>query len=126
MAEGTVTKPWEPASVLHVGNKDPRFAYRWISKDNIDKRIAEGWEIIKGVSPDKAKGKILTLADGTQLDSCTVVRNLVLARMPKERAASRNKYYEDVAKDSVKEVDRKFRTDSKGQGYGKVEVKKGE
>lgn len=120
------TKPWEPASVLHVGNKDARFVYRWISKDNAEKRAAEGWEILKGVSPDKAKGKSLTLADGTQLDSCVIVRNLVLARMPKEMAESRNEYYAKLSRDSMNAVHDKFRTDSAGQSYGKVEVKKGE
>ena len=126
MAAETMSKPWEPSSVLHVQGKDPRFNYRWISKDNVDKRLAEGWEIVKGTTPDSAKGKSLTLADGRSVDSVTSVRNLILARMPKEKAEARNKYYEKMSQDSIDAVDGKFRTDTAGQSYGKVKVEKGE
>lgn len=91
-----VTKPWEPASVLTVDRKDPNYRYRWCRKDILDKKLSEGWEVVKGTAKSTEASKCVTLMDGTTLDSTVQKRELILCRMPEEMAVSRAKYYADM------------------------------
>jgi hypothetical protein len=75
-------EPWETADPLLDAKNEhavPGFRYRGISPTVNRKKGLRGWEPVTG-----AKGDVVT------------VGNLILARMPEEKAEKRNKHYRDI------------------------------
>ena len=98
------TVPWKPARKLDIPAdlKDPRFTYRFVNtkaEGNEMKKLQEGWEFDDVIlAKMQERGLVPTrraLNDGTPLDSKFTIREMVLMRMPKEMAESRNEYYRD-------------------------------
>ncbi len=131
-----VTAPWRPAKRLDLPKeteerlKKEGYRPRWVNKralGNIDKKIAEGWEFDKSVSSGRANSLNRTINDGTPLDGTTHIAELVLMKIPEEKAVSRNKYYSDRANRSFTESKQRLtsnlRTDSgddRVKAYGSV------
>jgi len=123
-----ITTPWKPASLIEVPDKykDPNFVYRFAKKDkagNIQKKISEGWEIdteveerIKNECPELL---CPTINDGKPLDRSFHIREMVLMKMPKETADSRNAYYEQRNSAAQNSAESLYKSQHK-TSYGKV------
>jgi hypothetical protein len=91
------TTPWKPARILDLpaSLRKPGMRPRWVNKDklgNIQKKIAEGWEMVK-VPAAKKQELEMTLQDSLGVDGTIQMRELILMWMPEEIAEERNKYY---------------------------------
>ena len=100
---------WKPASLL-THPPMPGFRLRWVSKAQLSKRVAEGWEVVqKGGRPvTSAPDLERTGVDASKMDSTTQLRELILCRMPEEMARSREAYYKNMTDsllDGVKVLD---------------------
>jgi len=123
-APGGKPVSWKPASVLTVTDKDPNYSYRWCRKDIIDKKMAEGWQVINKSTGDKIDAPVHTFMDGSQDDSTVQKRELILCRMPKEVAKARNDYYSAMVNDPDelrKQFAQNIGTEKGSYTYGRVE-----
>ncbi len=118
------SKPWEPASLLVVKDKDANYTYRWCSKDLLEKRIAEGWEVVRSVTQKVTeKSPAQTLMDGKSVDSTIQKRNLILCRMPKDMAVQRNEYFRKLDGSRIQQATDDFKNVAGKDAYGTVETK---
>lgn len=121
-----VTTPWKPATLLDIPErlKDPNFVYRFCTTKrdgNIQKKQAEGWEIDKELSRKMTQARP-TLEDGKNLDGTTRIRELVVMRMPKELAESRNKYFQDKTDNAMKNSAQELKAELGDKEYGEIKV----
>ena len=113
------TQPWKPASHLNVTGKDPNYVYKWVRRDNLDKSLNEGWEV---VTSGKVQNSEKTDIDGSKIDSTITKRNLILCRMPIEVKQSRDEYYRRLT-DSNVQLEKKILDSSLGgHGYGSINM----
>lgn len=120
-----VTQPWQPARLLDVKNVNPNYLYRWVAKQNLTRKIAEGWEVITNANSSGENAPAVTLEDGTKITGVISKRNLILCKMPKELAASRQKYYEDINKNLLTQSIEEFKSTSNKSGaktYGEIKI----
>jgi hypothetical protein len=125
MADKTATKPWQPASILvvpaSIKAKYPGKRLRWIRKTDLDRKMAEGWELAEG--QDKTER---TVIDGAQTDSRITKRELILCIMPEDTAKSRDAYYAEktasALESSVDEYKRK--AGGEKETYGNITITK--
>lgn len=124
----TATEPWRPASVLLVNNKEAGYRYRWVRKDLLEKRIAEGWDPVFSKENARVQTPEQTLIDGQPMSSFKQRRNLILCKMPEELAKSREDYYARLSAQSKTSPQKEFEQNTtlggESLGYGKVEVGK--
>lgn len=119
------TEPWRPASMLTC-KPIPGMRPRWVRKDLLEKRMAEGWQ--PRISTDKGRidAPEKTLVDGKPLSSYVVKRNLVLCDMPEEMAKSREEYYRKLTDSGLEaqknELERGTAVGGKSYNYGDIEV----
>lgn len=107
---------WNPVRLLDIPAdlKDSRYTYRWCNKDkqgNIRKKASEGWEVDYELSKklNSRLGLNKTLDDGSGVDSTLQMRELIVMRLPKEKAEARRKYYADQGMMDATEMRRQFR-----------------
>lgn len=126
---------WRAPDLLYVNERDPNFTYRWIKVSDrtpiyggIDPR---GWEIVRRKQVNGNAELTGTLSQFSQqtLDSTFRIGDLILARMPKEKAQERkdaylerNRLQVEAIKDPKRFVSRQHREGMQGS----VEVYKGE
>lgn len=118
---------WRPARRLDVNDKNPNFAYRWLdSRDpgNIEKKQAEGWQVVSKLTSDKS-----VPADGTTAPTTLLgVRELTLGRMPKDMAEARNAYFQKDTAERTQALGGKLRGDLRNKHgatadtYGKIVI----
>jgi hypothetical protein len=123
------TTPWKPAKMLDIPEnmKDPAFVYRFVNtqrQGNEMKKLQEGWEFDGKLARKLSEyhglgGK--TLADGTPLDSTYKVRELIVMRIPREKAESRDKYYSDRGQVSSRNIKNQMAQSVRGQKDGATE-----
>lgn len=111
------TTPWKPAKKLDVPEdlKDPRFVYRFVNtrtEGNEMKKLQEGWEYDDIILSKMRERGLLparrAMNDGTPLDSAYTIREMVLMRIPKEMAESRNAYYREKSERAKRDYKRAF------------------
>ena len=105
---------WAPASTLPVPTKDDGYAYRWLRRSyfgqedptNMSKKMREGWE---PVSP-KDQPEMAMFADARKRGTAEMIEvgGLILARMPKERAEARNRYYANITAQQMQSIDQQL------------------
>lgn len=120
-----VTTPWKPARKLDIPEhlKNPAFVYRWCDKNkpgNIQKKMSEGWEVDKELSRKLTAIATRTLNDGSPLDGTAQIAELIVMRMPREMAASRNEYYAKRSEMATKEAQEDLKRRTGGQAYGEI------
>lgn len=87
---------FKEANILDVTSKDGAYRYRWLSQAKINQQNqTRGWEVVTNVTKknegiNQSKNFLNSV---NPLDSTMRVGDLVLARMPKEMAQSRNNYF---------------------------------
>ena len=114
--------PWKPANTLPVPEKSDAYVYRWLRKSylgvedpsNMSKKMREGWE---PVDP-KEHPELAMYQDPRQRNQAQLVEvgGLILARLPRERAEARRKYYADMTNQQMQSVDQQLaneQTDSR-------------
>jgi len=116
------TTPWKPARVLDIPQKlkDPNYTYRWCDVNkvgNIQKKLQEGWVIDKelGEKLSRLHGLNTSLQDGSPLDSTVRLRELIVMKMPKDMADSRNQYYQNRASLSSRDVKNRMHRETMDQ-----------
>jgi hypothetical protein len=116
------TRPWEPAKLYNIPEdlKDPRFVYRMVNskkEGNELKKLQEGWEYDKdlvrkmtdrGLMPPRAIG------DGTPVDGIYRIREMIVMRIPKEMAESRNKFYLERGNRGLRDAQQTMRNELSG------------
>lgn len=113
---------WKPSSALPVPRQDSEWVYRWIRKTyfgsddptNMSRKMREGWE---PVNPNEHK-ELALFTDPRQRQHAQMVEvgGLILARMPREMAEARRKYYEQITQQQMKSIDERLaaeQTDSR-------------
>ena len=101
----TATTPWTPASLLSIPDhlKEKGMRYRFCKADksgNILKKQQEGWIVDQGLQRRVEEfygAKPPTLDDGKSLDSSFAVREMLVMKMPEDRARSREAYFEKMS-----------------------------
>ena len=120
-------KTWKPANKLAVANRNPNFRYRWLdSRDagNMEKKQAEGWQVISKLTSDTSEH-----ADGTTAPTTLLgYRELTLARMDNETAEARNAYFQKDTAERTLALGTSLKRDLKNphgataENYGKIVI----
>ena len=94
---------------LKIEGRQDGMRYKFLRNDpeNINRKRAAGWEIIKGGSPEHLPGS--SAADGT-----LIVGDLIAAKMPEDKARARNEFYRKQGQALMDSARRKIRG---GKGY---------
>ncbi|MCB7127951.1 MAG: hypothetical protein J3T61_00230 [Candidatus Brocadiales bacterium] len=89
------SRPWRPATMLAVQDKDPALTYRWCDNDpgNLERKRLEGWEFDNSLSGSEATHESTHVSDGKSLDTAKTYRELVLMTMDEDTARARKAYY---------------------------------
>lgn len=119
------TKPWRPASLLHVINKDPNFVYRWVREDNMEKAMLEGREPVRSTNKNGESAPFITLSDGTRIDGVVRKRRLILCKMPREMAEARDNYYQERTNMLLESTTAEYESRVAGEGskpYGQIQI----
>ncbi len=127
------TTPWKPASIIEIpaSCKDSGFEYYCATTNrtgNIEKKIAEGWEIDYWIAPkmrEQGLTQPTTIQDGKSVDNTTRFRELIVMRMPKELLQSRRKYHEKKSAEQLGRVQGDFdaRLEAVGsKSYGEIKT----
>ena len=96
------TQPWRPAPILAVTGKKPGFGYRWVRPDQVDKRLAEGWELVKKGQADAPAVTGIESRESVEDDNVRR-RDMYLMRAPKELIEARDAYYRAKGNDAINE-----------------------
>jgi hypothetical protein len=106
-------KPWTPPSRLDAPPAPKGFQHRWIraeingfeDKQHIYGRLREGYELVRNEElPEEYRDTLPTIEDGKHA-GVVAVGGLILARIPEETLAERNKHYNRKAHDQIQAVD---------------------
>lgn len=86
-------KSWAWRNRLDVANKDSKFRYRMVSREetNLRDKMADGWEFVNPVTG--IPGEHIDprqIADGEPLEGAQTYRDLVLMALPEEKAQQRD------------------------------------
>ena len=116
------TEPWNPAKILEVPEKfkDPNFVYRWVDKDkpgNFRKKLQEGWLVDNELT--KKMTSLGTIEDGSAIDGTLQVREMIVMKLPIERAKARKEYYKNKNTAAVQDNAEAFKQRA-GGGYGEI------
>lgn len=115
------TPSWRPASVLTITDQDPNYVDRWEVNDpgQIQKALAEGWEVASGLRADKSsRSDERTIDDGAKSTSLTEYRELIRLQMPKELADERNAYFQEKSERQIRATKQDLEKDLRGLGEG--------
>lgn len=119
-------RSWAPADILQIRDLDDKYRYKWANSDpaNIQRLIAEGWEVCSGVSGDKSRrADENSVHDGVRLSSVDSYRELVKLRIPKELAEERNAYFREQAQQQVMGLKAKTKEDMANATGGRAGVR---
>ncbi|MCE1247442.1 MAG: hypothetical protein LWY06_12425 [Firmicutes bacterium] len=104
-----ITREWNRPDPLKVEGKNPEKAYRWVDKGRLEQREREGWS---RVDSDSVKHNN---PDGSSAGA-PQYRELVLCEMPREQAQSRNRYFQEKAKQAMEAAARQFHQNGRRLG----------
>jgi hypothetical protein len=104
---------WVPGSTIDQieGLDRENFAYRWVQKDvaRIKRFLAEGWTFVNELDGDKVLHRKATtgaLDAGSRLDTSVDHRDVVMMKLPRERAEARRRYYQKKTDKAVELINR--------------------
>ena len=101
---------WSRPDPLKVEKTSSEKTYRWISKDNMEQRLREGWK------PVDSKSVKYKSPDGENTGGPPCYRELILAEMPREMHNARVKYYQEKAKSASEAARERFISKVKSLG----------
>lgn len=98
--DSEANESWKVASLLDVPDwlrkLFPNDVLRWASKHRIDTKLLEGWTTIIVDGTNVAAEFAPTMIDGSRTDSTVTVREMILMKLPKHRAAARKKHFDSL------------------------------
>jgi hypothetical protein len=108
--EKSARSVYTPSSALPDPTPEPGYVYRWIATHilgqadptNVSKKMREGWE------PVKAADHPELMLQGNEKTGNVEIGGLMLCKMPRELAQSRDEYYAKQAKAQMESVDNNF------------------
>jgi hypothetical protein len=106
---------WRWRNRLELDGKDPRFRYRFCSRDesNLRDRLADGWDFVNpstclpGEHVDPRQ-----VADGVPLDGALTYRDLVAMAIPEELAADRDAQLREATRQQTVNLKRQAQSDA--------------
>lgn len=106
---------YKPPSMLPDPTPEPGFVFRWIgthllgaaTATNVSQKMREGWEPVKAADHPE-----LMLVAGVSASGNVEIGGLMLCKMPKELADSRDEYYNRQAQSQMESVDNHFMRNS--------------
>jgi len=115
---------FEERDLLYVANADPRFRYRWLSRKRLGDNgnfDEDGWEVVTTLNSGSEKTEELKQSLGFEtncsIDGTIVRGDLILGRMPKEKAESIEAF---LSKKANSQADMAKRQSSIGKGFGEL------
>lgn len=101
-----------PPDLMKVNNADPKFTYRWISPHKntrtfMNGKDERGWEVVRFGSKAEENSALTGLFSqfsNQAVGSFVQIGDLILARMPKGEADSRNEFYREKAKRQLEQI----------------------
>lgn len=108
--EKSARSVYTPSSALPDPTPEPGYVYRWIATHilgqadptNVSKKMREGWE------PVKAADHPELMLQGNEKTGNVEIGGLMLCKMPRELAQSRDEYYAKQARAQMESVDNNF------------------
>ena len=99
-----------PPSSLPDPTPEPGYVYRWIATHvlgeaqniNVSNKMREGWEPVKAVDHPEL------MLQGNEKTGNVEIGGLMLCKMPRELAQSRDEYYTKQARAQMESVDNNF------------------
>jgi hypothetical protein len=99
-----------PPSALPDPTPEPGYVYRWIATHvlgeaqniNVSNKMREGWEPVKAVDHPEL------MLQGNEKTGNVEIGGLMLCKMPRELAQSRDEYYAKQARAQMESVDNNF------------------
>ena len=92
---------WIPASTLDQieGLDRENFVYRWVEKrpERVKRFMAENWTFVNELDGDRIfhkRGNTGALDAGKSLDTSIDYKDVVMMKLPRERAEARRRYYQ--------------------------------
>ncbi len=128
--DSDATETWKPASLLDVPNwvreKYTGNRLRWCRKEEIDKKLLEGWAkcIVDGT--EVAEEFRPTMIDASSHDSTISVREMLLMHIPEKMAKAREAHFEKLTNAQVKTEAQKLKDLARidgGGAYGSITEK---
>jgi len=114
---------WVPAPTLDQleGLDTENWAYRWVSKlpNRIKKFLAEGWSFVNKEEGDHVlhrRSQTGQLDAGRALTTEVDYREVVMMKLPKERAEARQRYYQAKTDKAVGQINREVKQEAKNLG----------
>ena len=103
-----------PPSALPDPTPEPGYVYRWIATHvlgeaqniNVSNKMREGWEPVKAVDHPEL------MLQGNEKTGNVEIGGLMLCKMPRELAQSRDEYYAKQARAQMESVDNNFLRES--------------
>jgi len=109
-----VGRTWQVPNPLRVDGRDPESSYRWVRDKNLEQKKYEGWTPVeRGKGPERYASP-----DGVQNDGLYHYREMILCKMPRDMAESRNQHYREKALKSAKS---RFRMEARRAGVELIE-----
>lgn len=111
--EKTTRAVYAPPSLLPEPAPDAHYVYRWVATHvmgvadptNVSKKLREGWEPVK--ASDHPELMLFGDKNGN-----VEIGGLMLCKMVKEMAKSRDEYYQDQTKQQASSIDNNFMRES--------------
>ena len=108
--EKSVRSVYVPPSALPDPTPEPGYVYRWIATHvmgeaqniNVSNKMREGWEPVKAVDHPEL------MLQGNEKTGNVEIGGLMLCKMPRELAQSRDEYYAKQARAQMESVDNNF------------------
>lgn len=102
-----IKKDWNRAKPLDLYHKEPGFHYRWVRRDNVQRKKFEGYVVVK-VKKSKLQGKKVNKSG-----SIHKYRELVLMRLPIKMKKVRDRHFQQRADRQMESVTQLNRSQSK-------------
>jgi hypothetical protein len=117
---------FRPMRLLDLINeyRNPKFRYKWANTTmigQIEKLKHEGWQTDHEMY-NNLKHLSIYRDNTDSLDTTTRIREMLLMRMPKKLAESRNKYYQQRANAGLAGQEQEFNNAAGGATYGGIKV----
>jgi len=118
---------WIPASTLDQieGLEQDKFRYRWVEKkpERVKRFMAEGWSLVNELDGDRIfhrRGQTGSLDAGKTLDTSVDYRDVVMMKLPIERAEARRRYYQKKTDKAAELINRDAQNNARNLG-GEIE-----
>lgn len=121
------TDEWIPASTLDniEGLERDKFVYRWVEKrpERVKKQMAEGWTLVNELDGDRIfhrRAQTGALEAGKSLDTSIDYKDVVMMKLPIERAEARRRYYQKKTDKAAELINRDAQNTARNLG-GEIE-----